>query len=559
MPSGTRVEAAVAVVGAGPVGITVALELAAGGVDVVVIESGEESPDPAIQQLADADHWDEAVHASMDMAVRRQVGGTSTIWGGRCVPFDPVDFDRRPISGNASWPITYDDVVPYLQRTCDWFACGRAVFRASETHRLPASIVPGLAAAEVSTDALERWSLPTDFGTEYRARLRSHPQVRVLTGLTCTQIVLRPEERKIDHLACRSLDGRQVEVVARQTVIACGGLEGTRLLLASPDHEGRPIGDHAGHLGRWYMCHAEGVVADVHFNSDPRATIFDYERDVDGVYVRRRFTFERDFQRAEGLPNIAAWLANPELADVSHGSGPLSFAYLALVSPVGRLIAPKAQRASMTGVRVPGSPYGGVERSPARQHLRNVARQPWRTARFAASIGARRFLVRRRRVPGFFVPSETNTYPFQYHGEHLPHRESRVTLSGTRDAVGMPRLDIDLRFTDEDVDGVVRAHEAFDAYLRRTGVGGLEYLHHDVREAVRSRMGGGFHQAGTTRMSTRPDDGVVDADLAVHGLPDLHVASSSVFVTASQANSTFMAVLLAIRLADRLKAEHRRR
>ena len=33
---------------------------------------------------------------------RRQVGGTSVIWGGRCVPFDEVDFDRRVIHGRCS-------------------------------------------------------------------------------------------------------------------------------------------------------------------------------------------------------------------------------------------------------------------------------------------------------------------------------------------------------------------------------------------------------------------------------------------------------------------------
>jgi choline dehydrogenase-like flavoprotein len=70
--------------------------------------------------------------------------------------------------------------------------------------------------------------------------------------------------------------------------------------------------------------------------------------------------------------------------------------------------------------------------------------------------------------------------------------------------------------------------------------------------AVRERMGGGFHQVGTTRMSKEPDAGVVDENLAVHGVPNVHVVSSSVFVTSSQANSTFMIVVFALRLVDRL-------
>jgi choline dehydrogenase-like flavoprotein len=68
------------------------------------------------------------------------------------------------------------------------------------------------------------------------------------------------------------------------------------------------------------------------------------------------------------------------------------------------------------------------------------------------------------------------------------------------------------------------------------------------------RAGGGFHQLGTTRMAARAQDGVVDENLAVHGVENLFVASSSVFVTAGQANPTFMIIVLALRLAGHLKS-----
>jgi choline dehydrogenase-like flavoprotein len=92
--------------------------------------------------------------------------------------------------------------------------------------------------------------------------------------------------------------------------------------------------------------------------------------------------------------------------------------------------------------------------------------------------------------------------------------------------------------------------------LRTSGVGRLEYLADDLAAAVRARSGGGFHQVGTTRMSTDPKDGVVDENLAVHGVPNLHVVSSSVFVSSSQANSTFLVVVFAIRLIEHLYGEN---
>ena len=550
-----ELSADVVVVGAGPAGIVTALELADAGLNVIVVESGRRRFDPGVQRLADAASYDAARHAPMSMATRRQVGGTSVIWGGRCVPYDPIDFEPRPIAPDARWPLGYPEVEPLFARACRWLVCGRPAFDRSELSHLPPSLVPGLPDDDVRTSTFERWSLPTDFGREYRKQLRSSRRARVLTGMTCTEVVCAPGQRRVDHLVVRAEGGRRATIRARRYVLACGGLETTRLLLASSGPDGTALGDHSGHLGRWYMGHVEGVVAHVRLTTPPQGTIFGYERDLDGVYVRRRLSFTADAQRRLGLPNIVAWLANPDLADPRHASGVLSFAYLALASPLGRLLAPEAQRRSLTGHEVPGAPYGPVQAGRVRDHVRNLLASPGATARFVADFGTKRFLARRRRVPGFFVYSAANVYPLQFHGEHLPHRESRVTIGDACDALGMPRLNIDIRYSDADVDGVVRAHQAWDEYLRRHGCGRLQYLYDDVAEAVRKRIGGGFHQMGTTRMSADPRDGVLTPHLAVHGFDDLYVASSSAFVTSSQANSTFMIVVFALRLADRLRAE----
>ena len=75
----------------------------------------------------------------------------------------------------------------------------------------------------------------------------------------------------------------------------------------------------------------------------------------------------------------------------------------------------------------------------------------------------------------------------------------------------------------------------------------------DLEASVWEQAGDGFHQVGTTRMSEHPQDGVVGTNCNVHGLDNLFVASSSIFVTSGQANSTFMIVAFALRLADHLK------
>lgn len=546
-----------AVIGAGPAGIVVALEAARHGHSVVLVESGDQTFDPAVQELSEAATWDRHRHAPLSMAVRRQVGGTSVIWGGRCVPFDPVDFAPRPFLGVPAWPIDYDAIQSYFQRACDWMVCGRAAFSTSQLPHLPRGIVPGFVDGGVLGSSLERWSLPTDFGRTYRELLEHSPRLRLLTGVTCTEIVCPRQGGRAQRLECRTHAGGRVLVTAKAFVVACGGLEGTRLLMSSSGPEGEQLGNRSGHLGRWYMAHVEGSIANVQFSTPPRHTVYGYEHDTDGVYVRRRFSFTEEYQRRHNLPNVVSWLGNPEIPDARHGSGQLSFVYLALTSPLGPRFAPEIQRLALTGAEIPGTPYGGATITSRGSHLRNIVRHPFSTGRFMIDFGTRRFLARGRRIPGFFVYNRRNLYPLQYHGEQLPNPASTVGLSRDTDRLGRRRLTIDLRFSEEDVDGIVRAHEHWDRYLRKLGVGRVEYLHQDLNRAIGQRLGGGFHQMGTTRMSASPSDGVVDQGLAVHGVPNLYVASSSIFVTSSQANSTFMVVAFALRLADHLHRQLR--
>jgi hypothetical protein len=543
LPPEATLDTDLAVVGAGPAGVVLALELARSGHRVMLIESGGESYSAATQRLGET-VGDDPAHAPMSLATRRQVGGASNLWGGRCVPFDPVDFQSREIVGDARWPVGYDDLRGYFARACEWCVCGDAAFDAREIPELAqGALIPGWPEGDVRATSLERWSLPTNFARQYRTRLRASQLVTLVTKLTCVEIVCAPDGFRVANLIARTLAGNQVTVRAKRYVLACGGLESTRLLLASNRYHADGIGNHSGHLGHWYIAHVWGCIARIRFNTPPEETIYGFERDQDGVYVRRRLTFSPEFLIANGLPNIAMWLENPELGDPAHGSGILSLVYLMLSSPIGGMLVSEAIRQGKVKTSRVGSNWS---------HLANVARDLGPTAKFAVTFGYQRFLRHGHKAPGVYVSSPSNVYPLFYHSEHLPYYSSHVSLTRQCDALGLPRLRTRLCFQDADVQGVIAAHAQLDRYLRRHEIGRLEYPREDSERAVREQLADGYHQAGTSRMAARPEDGVLDANLAVHGFDDLFVASSSAFVTSGQANSTFMIVAFALRLADHL-------
>jgi hypothetical protein len=538
----------IAVVGAGVAGIVLALELANSGYEVALIESGRLHFSTLIQSLGEADDFDPQFHAPMSECTRRQLGGTSVIWGGRCLPYDRIDFDHRTYIQNSDWPITYEDIECYFQKACDYLFCGSSEFNINNIANIEQkSIVPGLPDTDVLTSVLERWSLPTNFGKEYFNHLKQSVRIKLLYGLTCTEIETSESGSQVKSLQAKTLEGKNIQVQCQKYILAGGGLNTTRLLMASDRKHPGGIGNHSGLLGRFYMGHLSGDIAVVRFTTPPQNTVFGFDRDPDDVYVRRRFSFTRNFLHERQIANIVAWLGAPKFSDPSHQNGILSSAYLALNIPVL-----KNYLTSSTAIQK--AVMGEEDQQVYGAHVINILKDLLQTVTFVPYFGYQRY-VAKRKIPALFVYSASNEYPLHYHSEQIPNFDSTVSLSEKRDVMGMRRLNIDLQFTPQDIDSVIQAHQYWDQHLRKHNCGYLQYITDDLEASIWDQARDGFHQIGTTRMSESPDAGVVGSDGNVHGFNDLFVASSSTFVTSGQANSTFMVVAFALRLAEYLKQE----
>jgi choline dehydrogenase-like flavoprotein len=525
------------IVGSGPAGITLALELARLGRPSVILESGDARPSDA-QALSDAELVDPAAHDDMRIAVARRLGGASNLWGGRCLPLDPVDFRPRDFAGGTRWPIAYEDIAPYYDAACRYAGCGAPVFAAPQ-ERAP------VGQGEFETASVERASNQPKFHKAHAAALAASPLIEV--WLRATVVDLESDESgRVAAALVAGADGARRRIAANRIVLAAGGLETTRLLLIARRRRPDAFGGRDGPLGRYYMGHLIGEIADIVFARPDEDAAFDFYKDGAGSYVRRRFTPGEAAQAGHRLPNICFWPVVPPIADPGHGSGALSAVALALSTPaLGPALIPEAIRARHLGEPIDWRP-----------HLRNVVVDAPRTAAFLARFAHARYLSAQR-IPGYFVRNAERRYGLSYHSEQSPRADSRVTLADSLDACGAPRLRVDLRFHVEDAEAIVRAHERLQLWLEASGGGALRYRQGEDRcvEAVMARARHGTHQIGTTRMGATAREGVVDGDLRCFDAPNLYVASSSVFPTSGQANPTLSIVAFAVRLAGRLARE----
>lgn len=139
--------------------------------------------------------------------------------------------------------------------------------------------------------------------------------------------------------------------------------------------------------------------------------------------------------------------------------------------------------------------------------------------------------------------------------EQLPDAANRVALGEARDRLGLPRVVLHWRKSAADRAGVTRAVMALAEGFAAAGIGRLRLLDwvlDDRRPIPVDRVMASWHHMGGTRMGNSPADSVVDAQLRVHGLGNLHLAGSSVFPSGGYANPTLTIVQLSLRLADHL-------
>lgn len=546
--NGERLRCDVCVVGAGPAGIPLALTLAERGLSVLLLESGTEVEDAATQALYEGEVADARLHSPPDKYRQRRLGGSSTIWGGRCMPFDRHDFDRRAQVPHSGWPIGWDDLAPYYVEANGWAEAGRFAYDAAEAFGPDAApLIQGFASERVRTDGLERFSCPTDFGRRYAERMRLAPKLRLLLGANCTAIRLQSGGAAVRELEVTTLAGTRFSVRARATVLAAGGLETARLLLASRDVMAHGVGNLHDVVGRYYMCHVAGSIGTLTLHGKPSVVRHGYEVSPDGIYCRRRLAVTPQEQQRLGLANAVARLHFPRITDPAHRNGVLSGLFLAR-----GLISYEYGKRLNDGPRTSAGRYA--------RHLLNVASDPLDTAAFLLHWVNKRTLAQRK-FPSVILRNRTNRFSLEMHGEQMPRADSRVTLSDRRDALGMPRLRVDWRYGQDDIDSMRGTLDVMAEEFERSGVGRFEY-DRDTLEDDLMRFGAyGGHHIGTARMGTDVRTSVVNADCRLHSVRDLYVAGSAVFATSSQANPTLTLIALSLRLADhlskRLPAERR--
>ena len=510
----------ICIIGAGVAGITMAHRLIMDGRTVTILESGGFDFDAATADLNVGETVGQRYY-ELDHARLRFFGGTSAIWGGRVAELDPIDFEKRDWVPHSGWPITYDEIKPYYDEARVLF--GLPVRRSRLEDLSDAGIrLPAFNSDELS---LKLWSFDRQsnrFAFKSCDNLARHPRCTVLTHATVTSIETDEHGRSVTSVEVRGLSGRRARVHARAFVLAAGGIENPRLLLASRSGRGTGLGNDHDLVGRFFMEH-------------PHAR-------GGKILTDRAWDLLKTFRRHDVKgQSIAALIASGERMQARERTLNTSLT-IAARQP--------ADHAQSLGMRA----YNRVKHGLKPTH---GARSLWLFTKRAAALAQK--IVDPAR-PWLLHKLGRTELALVVRAEQAPNPDSRVMLSAERDALGMPRVKLDWRMTDLDIHSVDRLVAALGGELERLKVGRVmpaPWLSDSDRcwhfdPLVSAHPIGGYHHMGTTRMAADPKHGVVDEHCRLHGTENLYIAGSSVFPTSGWANPTFTIAALALRTADHL-------
>ena len=519
--SSAAIQADVAIVGAGAAGIALAREFANQSIRVALIESGDFSHRHRTQFLYRGENVGRT-NISTSFSRLRRFGGSTTRWGGQCRPLDPIDFEARPDGPSSGWPIHHADLEPYYRRAQGVCKLGRYDYDPRNWHDVGGGPLP------VNSDLLQtrvyQFSHPTDFGVAYRAELEGADNIDIYLNANLVDILTAEGGDSVSGLRVATLGGREFEVRAKHYVLAGGGIENARLLLASTAARKNGLGNDHDLVGRYFMDHPylfPGYYqpAKTQFNKN-FYVIESYAKTGSEQKMHAAFSLSERVLRDEGLNGCSVYLLRrPRYKAVAAYSSAGGRGLNHLVEILRHRELPDGR--IWQSFNMVGRDFGNVCR------------------------------VLRDGIKGAFLAD--NVLALRVALETTPCRDSRVTLGSRKDRFGMPRVEVDWRINDTDQRGYESLLQAMRSEFPRLGLGSLvEHGEYDDDGWSRSLIGGKHHM-GTTRMAENPRDGVVDPECQVHGIDNLHIAGSSVFPTGGYANPTLTIVALALRLADRLK------
>ncbi len=447
----------------------------------------------------------------------RCFGGTTNLWHGACEELDDLDFEARPWIPHSGWPFAKSHLQPFFLRAralcqLEDFAFDEQ-WESSRKSQLPLN----------SNRIIQRIRYRSAFprlGKIYRQEIQKASNITVYINANVVEIITNDKANRVTHVRIGSFEGHEFMVASQLFILAGGGIENPRLLLASNRIQKEGLGNQQDVVGRFFMTHPvldSGVLLPL-ARSFPRDWHRYYRANCE--YPKATIALSQETQYKEKLLNLNTYLHASYKESQSEGMASLLFLFKELYMVHWSYIPNNFD-----------------------QHLRRIFNELFSVVRYGLKKAVKPYSLIKN-IEAFYL---TNFL------ESAPNPDSRVILSTKRDELGVNRVKLDWRLSPLDKLSLRRSHEIIGNEITSAAGGQLLIQLDKDERSWPPNLIGAAHHIGTTRMHVDPKHGVVDQNCKVHGIANLYIAGSSVFPTSGAVPPTLTIVALGLRLADHIK------
>ncbi|MDB5393545.1 MAG: FAD-dependent oxidoreductase [Rhodospirillales bacterium] len=260
LSNGLTLQADLCIIGAGAAGILIAREFLGTNRKIVLLESGGIRSEITARHLHEGEVHDRSFRG-LQNGRSRGFGGTTTLWGGQCIPLDPIDFEERPWVPSSGWPISANKLGPYYARAKRALEITNADADRSawEQFGLDPILYDQATLRPIHGVFIKR----PDLGRRFHKEFSNAQHIHVLLHANVTQLRTNGYGTRIETAEIRSLDGKVGIVHAGLFVLCTGGIENARMLLLSNEINPSGLGNGRDLVGRYFQDHPCGRCATI--------------------------------------------------------------------------------------------------------------------------------------------------------------------------------------------------------------------------------------------------------------------------------------------------------
>lgn len=507
-----KVRGDVCVVGAGAAGIYMAVQLAAKGLDVILVEGGNinctDASSIGFEAQFEAEHYPGATVGRFF-----GIGGSTSRWGGLLIPHTQHDLRNKSAAFFDTWSHIVETVAAKQDIVLKRLGWNSGADFFDFAHKQLGEIGDKLIASGFDVTA----SLYLPFRYKNLAYLLKQwsagkSRIKVFYNAVAKSWVIDQGglESQVKQLRAVSRNGNNLEVTAPRFIIAGGAIESARMLLELNELNSQPVIRRGAAIGYFLSDHLSLPIAEVAPTSMVNTISLFAPRFVGG--------WMRGFRFIESDPPPNAPRAFLHFVFVNENPG------FAVAKEI--LHAMQNRRWPVLPASLVASSIGGLLKLTYKRYFRSV----------------------------LHIPLDTPTY-LQLDIEQEAVRENRISLATEFDRYGRKAIRINWSISDQDIKNIRQtAQRLLNKWPRKAvGLPELKPINYDNDGNI-SKPYDAYHPVGTCRMG-EDEEAVVDKNMKVFGLENLWVVSTGVLPNAGTANPTFTMLCLAENLVEHLTAK----